>query len=110
MLREDWCDRRAQPPAGSIPAHRAIRTGHGEGDSRRRGFTQEYADTDGTRACLAPGFPHRRNPASPGKAMPPVHRVGAGVRRLRPLRRRALSTWRPPGVAMRMRKPCVLRR
>ena len=58
-----------------------------------------------------PGLAHRRNPASPGKAMPRVHRVGAEVaRRLRPFRRRALSTWRPPGVAMRMRKPCVLRR
>lgn len=29
------------------------------------------------------------------------------VSRLRPLARRRLSTWRPPGVAMRARKPCV---
>lgn len=29
------------------------------------------------------------------------------VRRRRPLARRRLSTWRPPGVAIRARKPCV---
>ena len=34
----------------------------------------------------------------------------AGVSRLRPLSRRALITLLPPGVAIRIRKPWVLRR
>jgi len=54
--------------------------------------------------------PHCGKATSPLQAMPRDHRGGAGVRRLRPLRRRALSTWRPPGVDIRMRNPCVLRR
>jgi len=53
---------------------------------------------------------HRRDASAAAKAKPAVHRGAAGVRRLRPLRRRAFSTCLPPGVAMRARKPCVLRR
>lgn len=32
------------------------------------------------------------------------------VRRLRPFRRRRLMIARPPGVLMRLRKPCLFRR
>jgi hypothetical protein len=49
-------------------------------------------------------------PAASAQAMAAVHPVFAGVKRFRPLRRRALRTCLPPGVAMRTRKPCVLRR
>ena len=69
-----------------------VAPGTAEGNPRHGRITLKCADSHGAGACLASGIPHRRNPASPGKAMPPVHRVGAGVRRLRPFRRRALST------------------
>ena len=82
MLHQDRRDRRAQTAAGAIAAHRAAGSRHRERNSGHVRFPRERADSNSAGACVAPEFPHRRNPASPGKAMPRVHRVGAGVQAL----------------------------
>lgn len=107
---QKWGDRGTKPSLRAITLDRSAGARDGESHSRRHLGSFNRPKAKHTRTALTASFSHRGNPASPGKAMPPVHRVGAGVRRLRPLRRRAFSTWRPPGVDMRIRNPCVLRR
>ena len=82
MRHQDRGDRGAQPSTGPIPAHSPGGAGHSEGDARRGRFPGKRTDSNRPGARLAPGFPHRRNSASPGKAMPPVHLAGAGVQAL----------------------------
>ena len=90
------------PPSAARPA----RSRRG----RRRGRWRRAARARPAEEARTPSGTDGGKATSPTQAMSRDHRVGAGVRRLRPLRRRALSTWRPPGVDMRMRNPWVLRR
>src|SRR5437773_9730217 len=63
--------------------------------------------TDDQRACLAE---ERLNFGAGGQPLTARKSAGYTVSRLRPFARRRLSTFRPPFVFMRSRKPCVLAR
>ena len=106
---------RAQPAPDPVPDHRPPdRPGNDE--SHPRDLTAVGRDLDaegpgrGAGAPLADGGEGPR----PAEAMTPLHRdahrTGAGVSCLRPFRRRALITCRPPGVDIRIRKPWVFLR
>lgn len=128
-----WCARAAtseyltyQPPhpvAFGCVAHFLAR---GNAEARRR-VLLSTCDHDEVRNCL-PLSPtlHGKELAAlaqaerPGKPLraPPRCRLTTGylgcfagmttVSRLRPLARRLFRTWRPPGLLMRVRNPCVL--
>jgi hypothetical protein len=53
---------------------------------------------------------HTGEPAASTENVLAAQRGPVGVSRCRPLKRRAFRTLRPPGLAMRMRNPWVLRR
>ena len=101
---------RTEPAAEEVAADGRAQTHQREADPGNLEPIAGELDAHTVGRGTQPSGPDRGKATSPTQAMSRDHRGGAGVRRLRPLRRRALRTWRPPGVDMRMRKPCVLRR
>jgi hypothetical protein len=99
-----------EPAAEQVAAYRRAQTDQREADAGNVEPIAGELDAHTVGRGTQPSGPDRGKATSPTQAMSRDHRGGAGVRRLRPLRRRALRTWRPPGVDMRMRNPCVLRR
>ncbi len=112
VLSQGLTDCGAKAAAQTVAKDGGAHTREGEADTadlmrrRCRGGTNHTRGTlnpPGADCCEAASAAEDSRPRGRG------HRGGAGVRRLRPLRRRALSTARPPGVDMRVMNPWVLR-
>ncbi len=93
-----------------VSFHSGASSEHGQPGAENVETVGQHAHTDETVAALDARATDSGKSAASTQAVAAVHPVFAGVKRFRPLRRRALSTCLPPGVAMRTRKPCVLRR
>ena len=100
----------AQAPPQPVAAHRRAGPDNSEGGARDGQAVAHRTKPEAAAANVDAVRTQCSEAAPPAQAVPPVHRGPVGVRRLRPLRRRALRTCRPPGVDIRMRNPCVLRR
>ena len=69
-----------------------------------------HLDAENLIPSAPPPRPHGPKVRGVAESVLGLHRTGAGVRRLRPLRRRRLRTRTPPGVDMRARNPCTFLR
>ena len=109
----------ADPPFDPVPRDRVPDPPAG-GDAEPRGtcgLSRRRHDDEGARHCAPALLRHVLVLARPEQTLrPPEATGGAGHRyfegietaiRLRPLARRRLSTFRPPGVLIRFRKPCT---
>jgi hypothetical protein len=99
-----------EPPPDSIAGHGTPYSGHRQPDASRPHRVHRGVDAHDPDLGEAAFRPHGGEPAPSTQRALVAQRGPVGVSRWRPFRRRALRTLRPPGVAMRTRKPWVLRR
>ena len=102
--------RLAEPAADPIPLDGASHAWNRESEARLVTSVGSGLDTDRTGPSNAPPRAHGGKAPMASQPAAARQRGPVGVRCFRPLRRRALSTLRPPGVDIRIRKPWVLRR
>ena len=102
--------RLAQPPPRTVALHGVLElAAHGESDARRLGrFPPQH---DERRSIDPPAsLEERLEFSAGGQPLASGEATRYTVSRLRPFARRRLSTFRPPFVFMRSRKPCVFAR
>lgn len=102
---------RLQPSAHAIPHDRPSETlGHHYAHPGVSRVVRPDPEAEHAISRAGPLRPHSLKVGGVPESVLRLHRTGAGVRRSRPFRRRRLMTRTPPGVDIRARNPCVLRR
>ena len=100
----------AQPPASAIALHGVLElSAHGESCASRLGRLAPQ-DDDGGPVDTSASLEKRLKVGAAGQPLASGKATRYTVSRLRPLARRRLSTFRPPFVDIRSRKPCVFAR